>query len=81
MNAKQIEILRQVRATLADIADNGECDPETQGALNLARLQLGELPDATDDDDDSDESGRFWRPSRPRSWRPTATTWRPAAPT
>ena len=52
MNQKQIEVLRRVRAVLAEIADSGECDPETQGALNLARLELGELPDLGDDDND-----------------------------
>ena len=58
MNEKQIEVLRRVRAVLADIADNGECDPETKGALDLARLELGELPDLSDDDN-TDDSGTF----------------------
>ena len=57
MNQKQIEVLRRVRAVLAEIADSGECDPETQGALNLARLELGELPDLGDDDNDDDSDG------------------------
>lgn len=61
MNAAQLELLREVRATLADICDTGECDPETLGALELARLRLAELPGLGDDnnDDRDDDSGTF----------------------
>lgn len=59
MNAAQLELLREVRATLADICDTGECDPETLGALELARLRLGELSGLGDDNERNDDSGTF----------------------
>lgn len=39
--AEGLAACRSARVTLLDIAENGECDPETAAALELARERVG----------------------------------------